>query len=1299
LNSLKKIISYVLLFALLLSILPPLQPVQAATPSFFVPDDAILAGTANMNLIPPSGAIANLNRTTAKISNSSTMSITGIFQQVTGSSITLTVDQITSINGALWKVESGRTFTTAVGTTSNRFTVNGVELFPGYNRLTLTGAQGGSTMTDVFYVLYDSAPLINRLQITSNNTNFDLNESANLVLNTPVAYIQGTADNATNVSVNGLNASVLSNGLFYAPSITLKAGLNVFDITLSNATDSVTVKRQVYYYDSTKPITVADINGYDAAATPAISETKSLLSTPIPTLTNVGAQASLDLEFLVPYRSAAILGNTSINITNSVVTPNIPIIGTPTETVITNTYGAPAYKIVRLKTDMFPLNTTSGVINDVQSISVSITYPTADPAPLTINGNYTFNHVNGTIVNDVTLLPNYNGVTAITDATPSVPFDGSQVTGPEFYVLVTSSKVITENPNDQLVVAIQPTGTIALGVAAVPGPAISGAYTDKKLYKISGLPEGSQTLAFSVDTAAIGYTGKITYVSKLYIDLENLYDDQIFTYNSDSAAVQPVHLKGKIIGFGSNLLGKQMIINNIDQTNTLNTAIVPPAAPVGTDYDYDITDTVLNIGGVAPAQVGPLFTGRNTLKIILTYKDAGGGILRTYVKEVTFYIVDSNVPSVNNVRPLTPPKNATSIRGLLSSANAADYLVSSPEFVLSNRIYSTSLSKFDMYISGSGADNISVKEGGAEIYNVGMSAFVSNPTPTAFYDSVEVFGSRTDFRIRLNNVLMTSGTHVYTIDLTNSSGARVSYTLTVTSQNVPYRILSPLVNTGDKIIVNKNFVNFDIEAVAATSVTVNGKAATPRTDVANRYTYTLTGLKADSDNKITLVVKNTTATATETVVVNYVMNPAPGAMFMEALGTKHAAFNKDVQLTFPKGNALRRVKDGKLQPVVNVLFGIADPLNGNTELVNDYNQVLGTDIDFRTPQTSQTVIPIDSSLSTQFSNELGRDHFTRVSEYYWISAGLGEKGKVGDAGYKTVTGGLAPYSTEGTYTRYADFVDRELMPTERGTLTLKYDSSVVDQSAPEVTVFFLGSNGVWKNIGGEVNPKSNTVEVPFDNFGYYMVGKLKYGYDDVSNHPWARNVLQALLAKGYMPALRSNEFGVSDYVTRGEFAGMLVRSLGLRSNSQGNNTFLDIVTNSVSVAWNYDEIETAARAGIVQGLNSQIFAPDSQLTRQDAAVMISRALNSKLAVNDDKLKAKLDKAFADSDTVNVYARPAVESLSSSGIIVGTNVVSPLPTTAKPLVNFNPLANMTRAEAGQISVRILQKFSKVLPANL
>ncbi|WP_246314041.1 S-layer homology domain-containing protein [Paenibacillus foliorum] len=1307
----KKIINYMLLVAILFSFIP-VAPVKAAdSGNFFILDDGKLASTSALDIenLPDS-----LNRESAKISNTPTIEVTGTIQKVTGT-LTLTVDAISqNKNTKIWGIQPGKTAVTPVSVTNNRFKATNAQLFQGYNKLTFEAANGAKT---VFYVLFDTAPIIKSMQVVSNSVKHDLNEpttpNGTLVLQKNTAVIQGSAENANTITINGLQATKLSNGLFFSPTLILEPGLNEYKITLTNDTDSVTVSRRFYFYDKTPPFIEVkatqfkDLNGSD----PTTAETQSLLGG-VPTFTGQDDKISLEIEILAPYdQNIDFPSNATIH-TGSTLGSNLVTIaaGSATSTVINDTYGTPEFRLLKFKTNPVPMpNGTS----TSQQLDLTIDYSVVGGTPFTITGSYKFKLASGLkVINNVLFLPDFiPAVTAtppapvtVTDATPSYPLSGSNIRSSEFYVLVEASGAL-DPLNETLRVNLQTVAAPALTVTAVPATdAIVGANTRNKgqLYKISGLPEGTQTLDFSLDninpvplTGPVSYSAKVSYAAKLYVEIQNIYENQVIEVNSsDNATNGPdlVPLEGAFIGFGGNILsgGVQMLLNNVDRTPLLTVGATNASG----------NNPISVVGGLKVDAAGPLYNGENVLKIIVTYRD-GGSALRTYVKEIKFYILDTNIPDIRKIRPITPPASASTTRDALSLWDDSIPLPPSPELQFNNAAYTTSLENFDLFVRGSGADVIEIKDAGERIFYMTMATGLPGGTSTK-YSSAEVSGDRNGFKLRLNNVAMKIGTHVYTIELTNSNGGKVSQTLTVIRQNFPYRILAPTANTGDKIIVNKNFVLFDVEADGAKEVQINGVAATPRTDTkSDRFMYTYMGLKADTDNKISITVKRDSGDLKETVNVRYVSDPAPGSMYMEAMGSKHSVFNKDLQLSFPKNTILRRVSDGKIQPQTNLLFGIGDTENGNTELVNDYNQIVGKDLDGRT-NDGRSRIDINSNLGSQFSEQLGRDHFTRVSDYFWISGGIGEKGKVGDAGYKPATGGLTPYSTTGVetvyYTNYDD--ERKVVPTERGTLVLKYSDSVVDLAAAEVTVFYLNDEGDWKNIGGAVDAKAKTITVPFDNFGYYMVGKLKNGYNDISNHDWARDILQALLSKGYMPALYTNEFGAAEYIRRGEFAGLIVRALGLKLNYDDNETFRDIDRNSSAVTWTYEEIETAARAGIIQGYDNEIFDYDKEITRQDAAVMISRAMNLKLAMNDDKLKAKVEKAFADGDKVSIYARAAVDALSSAKVMVGSPVISAIPTKNKPLINFNPLDNMTRAEAGQIAVRLLQKYVKgSLPANL
>src|SRR5690606_4370199 len=105
-----------------------------------------------------------------------------------------------------WVPDPQRYFTAAGNPLSNnRFEIRSLELFSGFNKVTITGKQGNIERSDTFYIVYDDAPYLQSLKVRSDNsTAVDLNEGAPIVIEKPSGvdeafemqvYIDGKANN------------------------------------------------------------------------------------------------------------------------------------------------------------------------------------------------------------------------------------------------------------------------------------------------------------------------------------------------------------------------------------------------------------------------------------------------------------------------------------------------------------------------------------------------------------------------------------------------------------------------------------------------------------------------------------------------------------------------------------------------------------------------------------------------------------------------------------------------------------------------------------------------------------------------------------------------------------------------------------------------------------------------------------------------------------------------------------------------------------------------------------------------
>lgn len=107
-------------------------------------------------------------------------------------------------------------------------------------------------------------------------------------------------------------------------------------------------------------------------------------------------------------------------------------------------------------------------------------------------------------------------------------------------------------------------------------------------------------------------------------------------------------------------------------------------------------------------------------------------------------------------------------------------------------------------------------------------------------------------------------------------------------------------------------------------------------------------------------------------------------------------------------------------------------------------------------------------------------------------------------------------------------------------------------------------------------------------------------FDDIANNS-AKEYIEALASREIINGKSDTLFEPDSSMTRAEFAAITVRSLGLASN--GEKLFADVGEND----WFFPFVTAAYKYGIVSGISETEFNPYGLITREEAAVMISRA--------------------------------------------------------------------------------------------
>jgi len=181
-------------------------------------------------------------------------------------------------------------------------------------------------------------------------------------------------------------------------------------------------------------------------------------------------------------------------------------------------------------------------------------------------------------------------------------------------------------------------------------------------------------------------------------------------------------------------------------------------------------------------------------------------------------------------------------------------------------------------------------------------------------------------------------------------------------------------------------------------------------------------------------------------------------------------------------------------------------------------------------------------------------------------------------------------------------------------------------------------------------------------------------FDDIANH-WAKNEIELMAGLGVAEGT-NNKFNPDNPVKRAEFVTFLVRSLGLKA-STAEISFTDVNPD----AWYYDAVKTAYANGLVTGSDG-LFRPNDPITRQEIAVMLSRALaNEGEEVKIDDTEKVLN-SFADGAAVSSWAESAVASMVEAEIIGGKGD------------SLLPADNASRAEAIAMLKRLLTYLNRL-----
>ena len=194
------------------------------------------------------------------------------------------------------------------------------------------------------------------------------------------------------------------------------------------------------------------------------------------------------------------------------------------------------------------------------------------------------------------------------------------------------------------------------------------------------------------------------------------------------------------------------------------------------------------------------------------------------------------------------------------------------------------------------------------------------------------------------------------------------------------------------------------------------------------------------------------------------------------------------------------------------------------------------------------------------------------------------------------------------------------------------------------------------------------------HFSVYGVGYKNPApaFTDIHNHWAADNILFAA-SRGLLSGTSDTTFSPGTGMTRGMFVTALGRLAGINPDSYQTGKFTDVKADAYYAPY----VNWAAQNGIMEGATATTFAPDTNINREQMAVIMA---NYAKKLGYDLPKTLRAVTFADNAQISSWAKDAVKAMQQAGILAG-----------KANNCFDPKGTATRAEVATV----LRRFVKIV----
>ena len=240
------------------------------------------------------------------------------------------------------------------------------------------------------------------------------------------------------------------------------------------------------------------------------------------------------------------------------------------------------------------------------------------------------------------------------------------------------------------------------------------------------------------------------------------------------------------------------------------------------------------------------------------------------------------------------------------------------------------------------------------------------------------------------------------------------------------------------------------------------------------------------------------------------------------------------------------------------------------------------------------------------------------------------------------------------------------------SVKLPYAPAANEQAGNLYAAYVDGNGKVQWLTKSSYDADQKAVIFEAQHFSIYGVGYKSPvpNFTDISGH-WAKEHILFTVSRGLFSGTSKTTFSPNTTLTRGMFVTALGRLAGINPADYQNRNFTDVNANAYYAPY----VNWAASKGIVSGTTSSTFAPDSNITREQMAVIMKNYA--------DKMGYSIPKTleavtFADHAQISSWAKDAVKAMQQAGVLSG-----------KENNRFDPQGNATRAEAATVLHRFVE----------